>query len=207
MNEQEFREKFGPSRLCVDCKILRKVGRKTRCSWCQLKKDGTDAEVQAAYDRQSAERMPFENQISVAGLDPDTFIVCSDCRHLVPDFYLDTKKRCRGCGLIRSRDRRDAKQYGVGAGTRSAWLGAQNGCWGCQKSQRFTGMAMHHDHQTGKPYYMACKRCNQGMGEMNDSPEIMLRLALGMIYPPHEPGNAEIISAYLSELLGSSEEA
>lgn len=176
-----LRASFTPrAGICVDCKVLPKAKPRHRCEWCQLRKLGTDAEVSAALTRSESPE-PSDHPTLPEGC------YCLDCSSWVPSFYMSTKSRCRGCHLARSRSRRDEKTYGLAPGTRQEWYEAQGGkCWGCRKAQRFTGLAMHHDHKTGKPYYLACSRCNQAMGDMNDDPVVLFRLALGMMFPPHE---------------------
>lgn len=174
---------------CIDCNQLPKALPKHRCYWCGLRKQGTDAEVAGAVSR----RLAVEE-------NPN----CLDCQSLVPSFYMKTKNRCRGCELLRVRDRDAQKKYGLEPGTRQKWYDAQGGkCYGCGKRQLVTGLAVHHSHLTGEPFYLACLTCNQGvMGMAMDNPMTLIRLGLGMLIPPHRDNGQQAINKILGQLPG-----
>lgn len=187
IDPDEFRAKYGkPAQtLCMTCKTLPPQRPKRRCAWCLLRLAGTDAEVAAAYERKNAPNklvIKFEDRI----LKQQGLGFCYHCNSEIPDFYMHSSRRCRGCNLAANRNSRDKSAYGIDAGTRQQMYVTQDGkCYGCNKQQKFTGLALHHNHATGEPLYLSCKRCNTGMGQMNDDPDIMRRLADGTTYPPH----------------------
>jgi hypothetical protein len=183
---------------CIDCNQLPKALPKHRCYWCQLRKEGTDSEVAAAYERKLGD---LEQIVRPS----ETFwSFCEDCQEQVPTFYMKTKKRCRGCQLVKDRDYRDGKKYNLPPGERQRWYDAQNGkCFGCHNKQNFTGLAVHHSHLDGEPYFLSCQRCNQQvMGGTFDNPMVLIRLGLGMLFPPHKNNGNQAINAILAQIEG-----
>lgn len=196
---------------CQTCNAWPKLQGKHRCEFCIERANGTDAEVRAALARQKQPIDPPDTPPTainpVTQLPYDTGF-CADCHTYIPTHYMKTKSRCRGCELARVRSRDDSKKYGLAPGERAEWAERQqNRCFGCGNQQRVTGLAVHHNHLTGEPYFLACMTCNSAvMGSAFDSPDTLLRLALGMIFPPHQPGSIDKIHAVLSEVRNQRKE-
>ncbi len=69
------------------------------------------------------------------------------------------------------------KKFGIGAEEYDKMLLSQNGvCKICKKTNSDRGLAVDHDHKTGKVRGLLCTKCNTGLGQFEDSAE-MLELA------------------------------
>lgn len=202
MNEEAFREKYTPkktaTKLCITCGLLPKALPKHKCYWCQLKHEGTDAEVTACYERKARTDIA-----DGAKTDDPNWKFCATCYSSIPVSYMFNGKRCRGCELIRQRDKNDAMKYGLGTGERQVMFTRQDGkCWGCRSVQRVTGLAVHHSHYTGEAHFMACITCNRlVMGNAQDDPITLLRLAVGMLHNIHAPGGMERAEAIIDAVV------
>lgn len=101
------------------------------------------------------------------------------------ELYRNTCKICRnerrkeyrtrsGEGLKNYRLKR---QYGITIEDYNRMLKDQNGvCFICQKeSKNFWGTqpAVDHCHKTGKIRGLLCDKCNKGLGQFNDNPELL----------------------------------
>ncbi len=93
---------------------------------------------------------------------------------------------CRECQRARNRTpaarkRQVLRQHGLTAAEWEAMYLAQSGlCASCGKppppDARSRGLAVDHDHQTGRVRSLLCIPCNVGLGHFNDDPKL-LRLA------------------------------
>lgn len=93
-----------------------------------------------------------------AGLVPS----CSDCFKQLP---------CIHGGLLRRR-------YGIGLAEYAALFEAQSGaCALCGDSQIGRRLAVDHCHETKKIRALLCVKCNLGLGQFKDSPELLEKAA------------------------------
>jgi hypothetical protein len=70
------------------------------------------------------------------------------------------------------------RTYGITADEADQILAAQNGrCAICSRPapDRLASMHLDHDHETGRIRGFLCLDCNQGLGKMRDSPDLLLR--------------------------------
>jgi Recombination endonuclease VII len=80
----------------------------------------------------------------------------------------------------RVRDLQLQKEFGITLRQYTEMLLAQNGvCAICQggpdaKSKK---LAVDHDHRTGKIRSLLCRGCNVGIGNLKDSPELLIKAA------------------------------
>lgn len=114
----------------------------------------------------------------------------------VEDFYRDNRKvdgrqgYCKLCDKLRRRDpgnsernKRSAwlsklKQFGITEDDYEHMFEKQMGlCAICHKPDNIR-LAVDHDHDTGKVRGLLCKRCNMGIGLLNDDPDIVTSAAL-----------------------------
>jgi Demerecviridae HNH endonuclease len=82
------------------------------------------------------------------------------------------------------RDRELRKRFGISLAEYREKESAQNGvCAICQQSETMArndkevGLAVDHDHVTGKIRDLLCSQCNQGLGKFEDSPDLLRRAA------------------------------
>jgi hypothetical protein len=69
------------------------------------------------------------------------------------------------------RDRERARRYGLSLEELRAILARQgNACAICRKSG--VGLHIDHCHATGKVRGLLCRKCNQGLGNYNDDPNL-----------------------------------
>jgi hypothetical protein len=76
------------------------------------------------------------------------------------------------------RDLYYRRTYGISADEADAILDAQNGrCAICcaPAPERLASMHLDHDHETGAIRGFLCIDCNQGLGKLRDSPDLLLR--------------------------------
>lgn len=82
----------------------------------------------------------------------------------------------------RRRKQRDTyyrRTFGISADDFDAMLESQGGgCAICRKRpERLASLHVDHCHGTGRVRGIVCVNCNQGLGQFNDSPELLLRAA------------------------------
>lgn len=107
-----------------------------------------------------------------------------------------TKQGTRQCRTCRSenamRRRRETKgdyqlrwTYGISADDYDAILTAQDGCcFACGERSTTSRLTVDHDHATGVVRGLLCGSCNLALGKLQDSPEILRRLADYLESPP-----------------------
>lgn len=85
---------------------------------------------------------------------------------------------------VRDRVRRSTrKRFGIDISKEEevALYLAQNGCCALCGDRRpphgLSGLYVDHDHATGRIRALLCSRCNRGLGNFRDNPELMRRAA------------------------------
>lgn len=81
----------------------------------------------------------------------------------------------------RARDRHLARHYRLKPGAYASMLAAQDGkCAICGRDDNpsKTRFAIDHDHTTGKVRGLLCTCCNQAIGQLQDSPELLRKAAI-----------------------------
>lgn len=130
--------------------------------------------------------------------------VCKDCNIEKPndEFYKNYNKKakkyyyrlnCIPCENKRSQQHHASnrtkrslqnrswnlkKKFGIDVEEYDKMLLSQNGvCKICKKIDSDRGLAVDHDHKTGRVRGLLCLKCNTGLGQFNDDAE-MLGLAI-----------------------------
>jgi hypothetical protein len=112
-----------------------------------------------------------------------THRVCRDCLIAYPNKDMGYRHKkgwrwrsyCSSCGSARTREYNLKRIYGISSDDYESMLEAQNGvCWICQKSEDVK-LSVDHDHDTGKVRGLLCNRCNRGIGNFDDEPELLQR--------------------------------
>jgi len=91
--------------------------------------------------------------------------------------HRDSKKSCFDCAK-EARARALQSKYGISLDALTSMLKAQD--WRCgicqhQLETRLGGMAVDHNHSTGKVRGLLCLQCNTGIGNFGESKETLLR--------------------------------
>lgn len=79
---------------------------------------------------------------------------------------------CNVCAVERARDWHRKKRETAAGSKKPA------NCEVCGEAQTPKNMHFDHDHETGKFRGWLCTKCNTALGLANDSPELLLKLAL-----------------------------
>ena len=79
----------------------------------------------------------------------------------------------------RMRDARLRSVFGISLDEYAAMLSDQGGtCAICHKTCASTrGLAVDHDHQTGRVRGLLCMNCNNGLGHFKDDPDLFAAAA------------------------------
>ncbi len=124
---------------------------------------------------------------------------CMDCDVIKPadDFYKHKsgaiRHECKSCmnTKARARHKRNAKdpeyrrdkylkRYGITHDDYKKMLAAQGGvCAICkgEETKRWTHFSVDHNHETGEVRGLLCHTCNTGLGQFQDSPEMLAEAA------------------------------
>jgi hypothetical protein len=85
--------------------------------------------------------------------------------------FINARVRRRRATDADYRDRERARRYGLSLEELRAMLARQgNACAICRRSDR--PLYIDHCHVTGKVGGLLCRRCNQGLGNFNDDPNL-----------------------------------
>ncbi len=132
--------------------------------------------------------------------------VCTKCKKIKNESCFYKHKRCKGginsyckdchkTAVKNHRDKPDSKKrlaaykrkkhYGITLEQYEQMLELQTGvCAICHRPEvaknkwGYKRLAVDHNHQTGKVRGLLCNNCNNGLGRMKDSKEILLQAAL-----------------------------
>lgn len=105
---------------------------------------------------------------------PDTrHSVCKQCtKERVKQRHLDNPERTRNNDLKRN--------YGITVRDHERMFLEQAGvCAVCNKPEdgRWERLCVDHDHETGKVRQLLCRRCNMVLGQVDDNPLLLHKLA------------------------------
>ena len=113
--------------------------------------------------------------------DPDRYIAGVRRWQLANPERVRETRRLRNAHPERQRKQRDSyyrRTYGISADQADEILEGQNGrCAICctPAPERLASMHLDHDHATGAIRGFLCIDCNQGLGKLRDSPDLLLR--------------------------------
>ena len=86
------------------------------------------------------------------------------------------------------------RRYGLGADDVLCLLEAQNSqCLICRRPITAKTAHVDHDHATGKVRGILCFRCNSGMGQFADDPEVLVRAARYLLTAAEEHVPFEVV--------------
>lgn len=174
-------------RLCKrDCGYPALKGRQF-CTWHALMRESPTVQAQAARHRLAEYRQAGFPDVPRRPKSecPDGERWCAGCQSFVPLFYC-SGSRCKACASMAAHARRVKATYGISPERYNELLVEQDGrCAICRTNPRTIRPAVDHDHRTGEPRGLLCKRCNHDLlGGAHDSIEMLLRAVAYLISPP-----------------------
>ena len=96
-------------------------------------------------------------------------------------YYVKHRTKIRAQKRAQYRRNRDyyrtwhlTKRYGLTSDEYASLLQKQNGCCAICRATSEKSFDVDHDHKTGKVRGLLCGACNRGLGQFQDSPEILL---------------------------------
>ena len=136
------------------------------------------------------------DDLFVDGVTSRTCMNCKVTKSAV-DFYAHKgghlRHECKACMNAKARARHKEKakdpsyrrdkylaRYGITHDEYEKMLAAQNGvCAICQgeETKRWTHFSVDHNHETGEVRGLLCHTCNTGLGQFQDSPELLAEAA------------------------------
>lgn len=155
------------------------------CKWHALMRESSDIQAAAANRRLLATPEEERRARVAPALWPDGERWCAGCQSFVPTFYC-SGSRCKACSSAAAHARRVEDNYGISAERYAEILKQQGGrCAICRNVPRTIRLAVDHDHQTGEPRGLLCKRCNHDLlGGGHDDVEMLYRAIAYLLYPP-----------------------
>lgn len=179
----------GPLVACGREKLRMPSGSRSKfCYWDRQLSTSKEAQVRAAVRRLA--KVPAELML-FRSIDKGNLLLeekhCPDCDTWVPVWYMNSRKvRCIPCAYVHRRDQRNLATYGV---ERDEWqrvFDLQDGrCAICGNEQLDRSIALDHDHKTGAPRGLLCKRCNHDLlGAAYDSLRILKNAVRYLEHPP-----------------------
>ena len=167
-------------------------GRAIYCIPCFSKRNRETAERRAARDGRTLR----DRSARPSDVAPDEKY-CPSCRRVLPltSFVRNRSTRsgfgsyCRPCQAAKAaeslkrvhgsgRHYHLKRRYGLGADEVLALLETQSSlCLICRRPVDARTAHVDHDHVTGNVRGILCFRCNAGMGQFADSPEVLARAA------------------------------
>lgn len=171
------RKKFGPhpSRPCEHCgAIMEDPNPKARFCGVKCKNDAKNARVHARFLAASAERTCQACGTSLVGRRTDARWCSEKCGNSHPDRAVIRAKTKRRYNL-KAKYSLTETEYGA------LLRKQQDRCAICgstdPKDARYGKWAIDHDHVTGQVRGLLCSRCNTGIGQLRDDPEIITAAA------------------------------
>lgn len=147
------------------------------CYWDRLTKTGMEAQV-----REAGRRLVFAagTYWPEAGEKQ-----CLTCYARPPAWYM-SGPRCKADAYTKRREQRNRSTYGVEPDEWQAVFDLQGGrCAICGNAQLDRSIATDHDHKTGAPRGLLCKRCNHDLlGAAFDSLRILRNAVRYLEHPP-----------------------
>lgn len=164
------RKKFGPhpSRPCGHCGVaMRDPNPKARFCSVECKNGARIAADSERRRRENAKRVCAGCGASLAGRRADTKWCSMSCANRGP-----SRKAVKRRANLKGK-------YGLTQDQFNALLRKQNGlCALCRAEQPGTrDWSVDHDHITGQVRGLLCSRCNTGLGQFRDDPELLTRAA------------------------------
>ena len=158
---------------------------KQTCEWHWLMKQ--PAHVQKEHAKWRLDRVPSsEQRARVSSIEwPPGERWCAGCQSFIPLFYC-SGSRCKACASSAAHGRRVEETYGI-TPERYEELFEQQGrrCAICRNRPRTMRLAVDHDHKTGEPRGLLCKRCNHDLlGGGHDDIETLYRAIAYLLFPP-----------------------
>jgi hypothetical protein len=82
-------------------------------------------------------------------------------------------RQCRRCKR-EARHRQTVSRYGITLEEYAAMFAAQDGrCAVCRTPGGVRRLSVDHHHQTGQVRELLCGKCNVGIGQFNEDPELL----------------------------------
>lgn len=182
-------------KLCIDCGVRAKDLPRHRCGWCQLRRQPTHFQAEAASKRLAmvpeAARMK-RSQKAIIDSTPVGFAFCAGCQSfLLADHFGKNQTQCRGCMNAKSHSSTLEKTYGITAEDYERLLAFQGGaCAICGRKPSGTKrLAVDHDHQTGAVRGLLCagdNGCNRGIGAFHDEARMVWTAYVYLLTPPNQ---------------------
>jgi hypothetical protein len=166
--------------------ILPSGSRSKFCYWDRLASTSKEAQVRAARRRlagEPAELAMFRNVYQGNVLLGTKS--CLDCNSVVPLWYT-SGTRCIADAYSKRRSQRNQRVYGVSPDEFERVFQLQGGrCAICGNESLDRSIALDHDHKTGSPRGLLCKRCNNDLlGAAFDSLRILRNAVRYLEHPP-----------------------
>lgn len=155
------------------------------CSVCNLEKFTEYAKFAKGIHLQHRACKDEKRRLQTLSFYADlTELKCSGCKILksVDEFNKNRSRpgydtRCRTCKAATHREAHLRRKFGMTLDEYDALLKKQNNaCAICKKQQAHrpgTNLPIDHCHTTGKVRGLLCDFCNQGIGSLMDSPELL----------------------------------
>lgn len=187
-------------RLCKkDCGYPALKGRQF-CMWHNLMRQSSDVQAAEAERRlAAAEGKEYLPRVAKEKW-PDGERWCAGCQSFVPRFYC-TGTKCKACSSMAAHGRRVEVTYGITPERYGELLKQQGGrCGICRNVPRTIRLAVDHDHKTGEPRGLLCKRCNHDLlGGGHDDVVMFWRALTYLLFPPASypvrPPRGQVITA------------
>ena len=158
-----------PSKACTKCGIVKPLGEFYAMSGMRDGHRNDCIECNKAAKRERYRRNPDREIEKARGWARDN----PDRYRAYQAEYRDRPERKRAM-----RDLYYRRTYGISADEADAILEAQDHrCAICMKPApaRLASMHLDHDHDTGAVRGFLCLDCNQALGKLRDSPDLLLR--------------------------------
>lgn len=182
------------------------------CKWHALMRESSDVQAAAAQERLAHFDGSWECHVNGGRFErrpkkdwPDGERWCAGCQSFVPTFYC-SGSRCKACSSAAAHARRVEDNYGINAERYAEILKQQGGrCAICRNVPRTIRLAVDHDHQTGEPRGLLCKRCNHDLlGGGHDDPALIWRALEYLLFPPAQnrvrPSREQVVEAMFARL-------
>lgn len=173
----------------MDCRRRMPVGRRRRCTTCQLRKEPIGVQVEAS--RRRLAMVPPELRVKrtkkIVELAPDGTSFCAGCQSFrdLADFSKGATE-CRACKSAKTHARMVEKTYGITGDDYETLLKLQGGgCAVCGARPKSKRLAVDHDHRTGAVRGLLCKMHNKdALGALHDSLAMVTALWHYLNEPP-----------------------